>query len=65
MLDLDVELVYNDLVPTRQRDEQRKATERKKIKKFRKVLDKVRNSDIIWVHERGCHSPSPRLMRME
>ena len=44
MLDLDVELVYTVLVPTRE-TKQRKATERRKntksSKKFKKMLDIV------------------------
>lgn len=52
MLDFDEELVYTVLVPTRE-TKQRKARNEKKIKKFKKVLDKVRNSGIIGAYERG------------
>ena len=54
VLDLDVELVYTVLVPTRQRDEQKKSNGTKKknkksSKKFKKVLD--RSSELMY---NGC-----------
>ena len=57
MLDGNAELVYNDLVPTTSETKQKRVTERRKNKKssrkFKKPLDKFRNSGIIGAYERG------------
>jgi hypothetical protein len=51
MLDLDVELVYTVLVPTRETKQRKARNEKKNKKSSKKCLTWFQNSDIMWVHK--------------